>query len=873
MPATTESSSLPLTFLDLFWFKIPPVKRIFFYQLTESTPDSFHSVILPRLKKSLSFALGHFLPLSGTLAWPPHASKPFVLYSPGNGSVSLTVAESHADFSRLSGDDQVREAVESHPYIPELAVSDSAAPVIALQITLFPNQGFCIGVCEHQAIVDTKSTIMFIRAWAHICKNMKEEEAGHHQPSLLTELTPVFDREVIQDPEDIASEYLKNWSELKLADLGSNNPKSLKLLPLPGSPPDKVRTTIELSGQDIKRLREKLLESSSLAKDQLSTFVIAFAYTVVCILRAKGLESETRIIVGFPVDCRSRLEPPIPENYFGNCVSIHRVETQAAAFIGAGGLVSGLMEGVEKGRVLEGAKEKLAKFFSGGLVGVEKIGVAGSIQLEVYSSDFGWGRPRKVEITSIDGGGSISMAESRDGSGGGVELGLVLKRHEMELFRSLFQQIEQIFCYEFTELTLDLFRSTILPRLKHSLSFTLLHFLPLAGNLTWPSHASKPFLLYTPGDGVALTVAESDADFHRLSGHNIQGVEESFHYAPELPVTDSAASVLALQITYFPNQGFCIGVSAQHAIFDGKSNLMFLKAWAHLCRQLLEADGHPSLSPELIPCLDRTLVQDPEDLASLHVDRLLMQQKSVGKDSNPKSLKLMPSRLKLDSTDKVRATFRLSGEDIKKIRERVISELDKAPKGNNIPLHFSTFVITYAYTLVCIMRAKGLAANNKKVVVIVPADCRARFEPPLPANYFGNCVIGCHIVTEAKSVLEEKRGLAFLAKELSMGVTMIQKRSAYALAKERLITLDLNHPDVEVFGITGSTRFDIYGTDFGWGRPKKVDAVSTDVAGVISVRESRDGSAGGVEIGVALKEHQMQIFCSLFASGLESQTN
>ncbi|KAJ4826093.1 hypothetical protein Tsubulata_015189 [Turnera subulata] len=94
-------------------------------------------------------------------------------------------------------------------------------------------------------------------------------------------------------------------------------------------------------------------------------------------------------------------------------------------------------------------------------------------------------------------------------------------------------------------LTPALFHSVVLPRLKHSLSLTLLHFLPLACNLTWPSHASKPFLLYTPSDGVALTVAESDADFHHLSGYHIQEVEESVYYVLDFSVTDSVASAMA----------------------------------------------------------------------------------------------------------------------------------------------------------------------------------------------------------------------------------------------------------------------------------------------------------------------------------------
>lgn len=66
--------------------------------------------------------------------------------------------------------------------------------------------------------------------------------------------------------------------------------------------------------------------------------------------------------------------------------------------------------------------------------------------------------------------------------------------------------------------TTSFFHSDILPRLKHSLSLTLQHFLPLAGNLTWPESSDKPVLVYAERDAVSLKVAESDADFSRLSG-------------------------------------------------------------------------------------------------------------------------------------------------------------------------------------------------------------------------------------------------------------------------------------------------------------------------------------------------------------------
>ncbi|XVF07974.1 hypothetical protein REPUB_Repub06bG0185300 [Reevesia pubescens] len=94
--------SLPLTFSDIFWFKLPPVERLFFYQLNELTPACFNSVILPKLKQSLSLTLLHYLPLAGNLKWPSNSPKPKIIYSPPNDGVALTVAESDADFNLLS---------------------------------------------------------------------------------------------------------------------------------------------------------------------------------------------------------------------------------------------------------------------------------------------------------------------------------------------------------------------------------------------------------------------------------------------------------------------------------------------------------------------------------------------------------------------------------------------------------------------------------------------------------------------------------------------------------------------------------------------------------------------------------------------------
>ncbi|OAY60213.1 phenolic glucoside malonyltransferase 1-like [Manihot esculenta] len=243
-PESATEFSLPLTYFDIFWLKHRPIELIFFFELTDSTGTFFHSVILPKLKTSLSLTLLHFLPVAGKIAWLRRADRPAICYNP-NDCVLVTVAESNADFSLLSGN-QMREAKEWHLYIPELPVSDSTAATIGFQITLFPNQGFSIGISSHHAVFDGKSATMFVKAWAHI-SNQSDTETN---PCLLPELIPVFDRSLIQDPEGLSMIYLNNWSE-------ADSPTSLKLLQGKEVPPNSVRSTFELSSQDIQKTQAK----------------------------------------------------------------------------------------------------------------------------------------------------------------------------------------------------------------------------------------------------------------------------------------------------------------------------------------------------------------------------------------------------------------------------------------------------------------------------------------------------------------------------------------------------------------------------------------------------------------------------------------
>ncbi|KAF5199647.1 Anthocyanidin 3-O-glucoside 6''-O-acyltransferase, partial [Thalictrum thalictroides] len=81
------------------------------------------------------------------------------------------------------------------------------------------------------------------------------------------------------------------------------------------------------------------------------------------------------------------------------------------------------------------------------------------------------------------------------------------------------------------------FLDTVLPNIKNSLSLTLQHFHPYAGNIKWPQESAKPELVYAEGDAVPLTVAESDYEFYQLSGNHARDASVFPPLIPKLSYT------------------------------------------------------------------------------------------------------------------------------------------------------------------------------------------------------------------------------------------------------------------------------------------------------------------------------------------------
>ncbi|XP_025802054.1 coumaroyl-CoA:anthocyanidin 3-O-glucoside-6''-O-coumaroyltransferase 2-like [Panicum hallii] len=425
---SAREPALPLTFFDVAWLFTGPVERLFFFR----HPDP--ASVLPLLRSSLSVTLRRFYPLAGTIR--PH--PPFLCsYTPGADALTLVVAESDSpdDFDRLVARSP-RDLAGIRPLVPQLPPpgEDGAFSLAAVQATVFPGRGICLGVSVHHAACDDTSTMHFVRTWAAACRLGLESDDGSEDAALPP--PPVLYRSLVADPDDLRGKTLAGMARLAPPPPPQEEEEEEKA-PM-------VMASFLLPRHQIDRIKEGAAAKSD-AKP--SSFVAASALAWVCLLKSgsSGVAGAGRSHMLFSAECRTRLTPPLPAEYFGNCLRPCFVEAATADLLSgetadgvaaAASAIRSAIREMEQG-VLEGAEGWLGRVLS--VLPERPMSVGGSPRHGVYeTADFGWGRPARVEMVSVEKTpGTVALADSPEGDGG-IELGVVLPTDAMDAFASCF---------------------------------------------------------------------------------------------------------------------------------------------------------------------------------------------------------------------------------------------------------------------------------------------------------------------------------------------------------------------------------------------------------------------------------------------------
>ncbi|KAK4431035.1 Anthocyanin 5-aromatic acyltransferase [Sesamum alatum] len=398
--------SLPIVSFDMIWYGFPANQSVLFFDFPCSK-SHFLETLIPDLKSSLSLTLNQFLPLAGNIIHLlKPGNKPILRYETGD-SVSFTVSESSADFNHLTG---------NHP------------------------RGLCIGFVTHHAVADASTVLSFVHAWALIDKSQLNGADNIRELLAQRNLLPFYDRKAVTNLNGLDSIY---WDVI--VDCCCPVEPPVVVFPI-----NKLRATLVLKKEEIGKLKNLVLAKCPNTSTHLSSFTIICALVWVCWANSAAPEVpvDQPEYFGFMADCRGRLNPPLPANYFGNCVAFGKAELKHGVVKGSDGFViaakaigEAIKETVagERG-ILYGAEKWVDE--SRKLVERRHHGVVGSPRFDFYVVDYGWGKPNKFEILSIDRGVCISLCKSRDFEGG-FEIGLSKSRVEMEAFTTVFKEILQ----------------------------------------------------------------------------------------------------------------------------------------------------------------------------------------------------------------------------------------------------------------------------------------------------------------------------------------------------------------------------------------------------------------------------------------------
>ncbi|GJV79378.1 malonyl-coenzyme A:anthocyanin 3-O-glucoside-6''-O-malonyltransferase-like protein [Tanacetum coccineum] len=248
----------------------------------------------------------------------------------------------------------------------------------------------------HHSLVDATIQFSFLKAWTSITR------CGNDESFLANGTLPIYER-LVKYPKFDES-FLVRAKVETMFDKEYQPPKLL-------SGTNKVRATFVLTRTLIDNLK-KLVLTQSPTLPYVSSFTVACAYIWCCIAKSynHGLQ-----LFAIPMNCRTRMDPPILAAYFGNCswgsISVAKTSilTGKEGFITAAKLIGENLyktlndkDGVVNEKLFSGDPLSQGTFIS----------IAGTPKLKLYDIDFGWGKPKKLERISLDYGASIS----RDGT-------------------------------------------------------------------------------------------------------------------------------------------------------------------------------------------------------------------------------------------------------------------------------------------------------------------------------------------------------------------------------------------------------------------------------------------------------------------------
>ncbi|KAJ3692944.1 hypothetical protein LUZ60_012039 [Juncus effusus] len=157
----------------------------------------------------------------------------------------------------------------------------------------------------------------------------------------------------------------------------------------------------------------------------------------------------------------------------------------------------------------------------------------------------------------------------------------------------------------------------------------------------------------------------------------------------------------------------------------------------------------------------------------------------------------------------------------------------------------------------CISRARCLPLDQETSCRLVD-QIRSRLQPPQSSEYFGNTACPIRATTTAGELLNHNLGWAVgLVNQAVSKLTDSAIRGYIHAYMAKPIVYNLNMCDAYSIAMGSSSRFDMYGCDFGWGKALAARSGSANkFDGKISAYPGWEGG-GSIDLEVCLLPEYM----------------
>ncbi|KAI8002210.1 Stemmadenine O-acetyltransferase [Camellia lanceoleosa] len=416
-PTPQHLRQLKLSFLDQI--QQPHfVPIIYFYAssnsgLNKATNDRRRS---EKLKESLSETLSWFYPLAGRV-------KDNLFFDCNDQGVPFFEAQVQSSLDHVVG--QSKSNSQLNYLFPYLDFDDAGDLLLAVQLNFFD-----CGLCTSHKIADALSIVMFLKFWATVSRG-DHSNLVYPQFGSANIFPPTLNPNLNHYKRGVGT--TKNKIIAKSFVFSDSTICTLKAKYTPTTTAAAATTTTAT----IVTVNNKTIHNNPTRVEALSTFIwcrykAAIKGEVVC---GEGIRYP--MIQG--VNLHTRLNPPLPNSYYGNlsrfAIAILAPPALEKGAIGEdrGSLVTQMIDGIRKvnndyvrklqegGRVMEGLnskKEEGGHKEGGGGGGGEAVFtlVFSSIaRFSLYKTYFGWGRPVWVTLGVVNLDNMVVFLPSKSG--------------------------------------------------------------------------------------------------------------------------------------------------------------------------------------------------------------------------------------------------------------------------------------------------------------------------------------------------------------------------------------------------------------------------------------------------------------------------